>query len=68
MKKNMEVISIVLCIVIVLGISGTFLGAYIRGGIDKYALPDGFDQAMQQIDNSKQDNEVRIMTSSQYVA
>lgn len=64
MKKNMKVISIVLCIVIVLGISGTFLGAYIRGGIDKYALPDGFDQAMQQVDNSKQDDEVRIMTSN----
>ncbi len=64
MKRVMKIIAIILCVIIVLGISGTVLGAHIRGGIDKYSLPDGFDQAIQQVDSTKQDDEVRIMTSN----
>lgn len=64
MKRVMKMVAIILCVIIVLGISGTVLGAHIRGGIDKYSLPDGFDQAMQQVDSTKQDDEVRIMTSN----
>ena len=64
MKKVMKMIAIILCVIIVLGASGTALGAYIRGGIDKYSLPDGFEQAMQQVDSTKQEDEVRIMTSN----
>lgn len=64
MKKIIKYIAVTLCVIIALGISGTFIGAYIQGGIDKYSLPDNFDSAMQQIDNTKQDDEVRIMTSN----
>lgn len=64
MKRVMKMVAIILCVIIVLGISGTVLGTHIRGGIDKYSLPDGFDQAMQQVDSTKQDDEVRIMTSN----
>lgn len=64
MKKIMKIVAIILCVVIVFGISGTAIGAYIRGGIDKYSLPEGFDQAMQQVDSSKKNGEVRIMTSN----
>lgn len=64
MKRVMKMAAIILCVIIVLGISGTVLGAYIQGGFDKYSLPDGFDQAMQQVDSTKQDDEVRIMTSN----
>lgn len=64
MKRVMKMVAIILCVIIVLGISGAVLGAHIRGGIDKYSLPDGFDQAMQQVDSTKQDDEVRIMTSN----
>ena len=64
MKKIIKYIAVTLCVIIVLGISGTFIGAYIQGGIDKYSLPDNFDSAMQQIDNTKQNDEVRIMTSN----
>lgn len=64
MKRVMKMVAIILCVIIVLGISGTVLGAHIRGGIDKYSLPDGFNQAMQQVDSTKQDDEVRIMTSN----
>lgn len=64
MKKVMKLIAIILCVIVVLGISGTVLGAHIRGGIDKYALPNGFEQAMQQVNSTKQDDEVRIMTSN----
>lgn len=64
MKKVMKTIAIILCVIIVLGVTGTALGAYIRGGIDKYSLPDGFEQAMQQVDSTKQEDEVRIMTSN----
>lgn len=64
MKKIIKYIAVTLCVIIALGISGTFIGAYIQGGIDKYSLPDNFDSAMQQIDNIKQDDEVRIMTSN----
>lgn len=64
MKKVMKTIAIILCVIIVLGASGTALGAHIRGGIDKYSLPDGFEQAMQQVDSTKQEDEVRIMTSN----
>lgn len=64
MKRVMKMVAIILCVIIVLGISGTVLGAHIRGGIDKYSLSDGFDQAMQQVDSTKQDDEVRIMTSN----
>lgn len=60
----MKLIAIILCVIVVLGISGTVLGAHIRGGIDKYALPNGFEQAMQQVNSTKQDDEVRIMTSN----
>lgn len=64
MKKIIKYIAVTLCVIIAFGISGTFIGAYIQGGIDKYSLPDNFDSAMQQIDNTKQDDEVRIMTSN----
>lgn len=64
MKKVMKLIAIFLCVIVVLGISGTVLGAHIRGGIDKYALPNGLEQAMQQVNSTKQDDEVRIMTSN----
>lgn len=64
MKKAVKIVSFSICVVLVLGIAGTCIGAYIRGGIDKYTLPDGFSQAMQQVDSSKQSDEVRIMTSN----
>ena len=64
MKKTVKFISASLCAALVLGVAGTGIGAYIRGGIDKYSLPDGFDQAMQQVDSAKQEDEVRIMTSN----
>lgn len=64
MKKTAKVVSLSICAALALGISGTCVGAYIRGGIDKYALPDGFDQAMQQVNSTKQNNEIRIMTSN----
>lgn len=64
MKKIIKYIAVTLCVIIILGISGTAIGAYIQGGIDKYSLPDNFDSAMQQIDNTKQNDEVRIMTSN----
>lgn len=64
MKKAIKFVSVSLCAALVLGIAGTGVGAYIRGGIDKYALPDGFDQAMQQVDSTKQNDEIRIMTSN----
>ena len=64
MNRVMKIIAISLCVVLVLGIAGTVTGAYIRGGIDKYSLPDGFDEAMQQVDSTKQDDQIRIMTSN----
>lgn len=64
MKKVMKIIAIILCVIVVLGVAGTVLGGYIDGGIRKYELPDGFDSAMQQVDSTKQDDEVRIMTSN----
>lgn len=62
MKKIMKIIAIILCAIVILGISGTVLGAYIQGGIGKYDLPDGFESGMQQVDSTKQNDEVRIMT------
>lgn len=64
MKKSIKIVSASICAALVLGIAGKGVGAYIRGGIEKYALPDGFDQGMQQVDSSKQNDEVRIMTSN----
>lgn len=64
MKKAVKIVSVSICAALVLGIAGTGVGAYIRGGIDKYSLPDGFEQAMKQVDSSKQNDEVRIMTSN----
>lgn len=64
MKKTVKIVSLSLCTALVLGVAGTAVGAYIRGGIDKYSLPDGFDQGMQQVDAAKRNDEVRIMTSN----
>lgn len=64
MKKIMKIMAIILCAIVILGISGTVLGAYIQGGIGKYDLPDGFESGMQQVDSTKQNDEVRIMTSN----
>lgn len=51
-------------VLLFLGVSGTVLGAYIQGGIGKYDLLDGFESGMQQVDSTKQNDEVRIMTSN----
>lgn len=64
MKKAAKVVSISICAALVLGISGTVLGAYIQGGSDKYSLPEDFSSAMQQVDSTKQNDEIRIMTSN----
>lgn len=63
MKKTARIISTILCSIIILGILGTIIGAYIQGGINGYSLPDGFDSELEQVD-SKQGGDVRIMTSN----
>ncbi|MGN1417820.1 MAG: endonuclease/exonuclease/phosphatase family protein [Acutalibacteraceae bacterium] len=57
-------IALILCVVFVMALAGTFVGAYVRGGIDRFPLPDGFSQGLAQIDSEKETNEVRIMTSN----
>ena len=64
MRKKAKKASIVLCSVFVLALAGTFVGGYIRGGIEKFPLPDGFSQGLAQIDSEKDSDEVRIMTSN----
>lgn len=65
MKKRVgKIISIAVCAALVLGVASTAVGAYLRGGIDKFSLPDGFAEAMKQVNPAKEANTVRIMTSN----
>ncbi|MGN0570552.1 MAG: endonuclease/exonuclease/phosphatase family protein [Candidatus Fimenecus sp.] len=64
MKKTVKIISLSLCAALVLGIGGTAVGAYIRGSTEKYALPDGFSDAMQQVSSETKSGEVRIMSAN----
>lgn len=63
-KAGKKVIAIVLCSAVVLGTAGIFTGSHIRGNIKGCSLPNDFDKAMQEVDPSRQDGEIKIMTSN----